>query len=90
MAQNSTIKINKTRRRFIAISTGVYGRNKDALILFAGLDYKNARLGISYDVNLSPLKAASQYQGGMEISLKWLIFKNKKVQKASPTPCPIF
>ncbi len=83
-------KIQKTRRRFMALSTGIYARNKDALILFAGMDYKNARLGISYDINLSPLKAASQYQGGMEISLKWLIFKNKKVQKIEATPCPIF
>ncbi len=83
-------KIQKTRRRFMALSTGIYGRNKDALILFTGMDYKNARLGISYDINLSPLKAASQYQGGMEISLKWLIYKNKKVHKMESTPCPIF
>lgn len=83
-------KIQKTRHRFMALSTGIYSRNKDALILFAGMDYKNARLGISYDINLSPLKVASQYQGGMEISLKWLIFKSTKVPKIESTPCPIF
>ncbi|MCK5845942.1 MAG: PorP/SprF family type IX secretion system membrane protein [Bacteroidales bacterium] len=83
-------KFEKTRKRYMAMSTGIYGRNRDALILYAGLDYKSARLAITYDINFSPLKAASQYRGGMEISLKWLIFKNKKQVKVQSIPCPIF
>ena len=83
-------KVQKTRRRYMALSTGIYGRNKDALILYVGMDYKAARLAITYDINMSPLKAASQYRGGMEISLKWLFFKNSKVPTLQTTPCPIF
>ncbi len=83
-------KIHKTRKRFMAISTGIYGRNKDALILYTGIDYKSVRLSISYDINLSPLKAASQYRGGMELGLKWFIFKREKAPSIEATPCPIF
>ncbi len=83
-------KFNKTRNNYMALSTGLYGRNIDALIVYAGIDYKSAKLAITYDINMSPLKTASQYRGGMEISLKWLIFKNKKAPKRQTIPCPIF
>ena len=83
-------KIHKGRKRLISLSTAMYIRNIDAAILFAGIDYHKLRLGISYDINTSALKAASQYRGGTEISIKYLIFKNKRAPKLQTTPCPIF
>ncbi|OYT11413.1 MAG: hypothetical protein B6I18_04215 [Bacteroidetes bacterium 4572_112] len=83
-------KVHKQRKKYMAVSAGLYARNKDAATIYAGLDYKNARLAISYDINTSPLKAASLYRGGTEISLKWLIHKHNKVPSIKTTPCPIF
>ncbi|MCH2046652.1 MAG: PorP/SprF family type IX secretion system membrane protein [Saprospiraceae bacterium] len=41
----------------------------DALIFIVGLDYLNFQFGISYDVNISALRAASSGRGAMEFSL---------------------
>ena len=52
-----------------AIQFGAYYRVKDAVIFTAALDYKrNMTFGVSYDVNVSKLKTASQLRGGLEFS----------------------
>lgn len=53
------------------IGLGIYYRTDDALIpklLYEAGDYA---IGISYDVNLSPYRSASNYKGGFEISLRY-------------------
>jgi len=52
--------------------TGVWGRTSDAGNLFAGLMYNNWTFGMSYDINLSNLLPASQYQGGLEVSVIYI------------------
>ena len=54
---------------------GLYTRWKDALIAFTQIDY-NSKLSISmsYDINISKLRAATNLRGGIEIGLKYLIF----------------
>jgi hypothetical protein len=59
----------------------------DALIPYLGLDFGSFTLGLSYDVNISALKTASQSQGGIEISLVY-IKKSSDGRKA--VPCPKF
>lgn len=59
----------------------------DALIPYVGLDYGNFSLGITYDVNVSALKTASQSQGGIEISL---IYIKKASDGRHGVPCPKF
>lgn len=54
------------------VYAGAWFRYGDAIIPYAGLEFGNYRLGISYDVNVSRLSAASQRRGGMEISLIWI------------------
>lgn len=83
-------KIHQDRRSFFAMSTGLYFRGNDAVIIYLGMDFKNLKLGATYDINVSSLSVASSYLGGMEISLKWLIIRGDKIRKLSPTPCPIF
>ena len=83
-------KIHQDRKRYFALSTGAFLRNKDAVILYMGMDYKNLKLGATYDINMSSLSVASHYMGGMELSLRWLIFKKRQIRKIGPTPCPIF
>lgn len=48
---------------------GAYSRFGDALIPHLALDFKNVRLGLSYDVNNSDLQVATNSKGGLEISL---------------------
>ncbi len=58
----------------------------DALIPYLGLEFGGFRLGASYDVNISSLKAASQSRGGIEISLIFI----KRPPGNKGIPCPHF
>ena len=69
---------------------GVWGRFSnltDAVIPYVGLDVGSFTVGLSYDVNVSSLKPASQGQGGFEISL---IYIKKPADGKKPIPCPRF
>ena len=59
----------------------------DALIPYVGLDFGSFTLGLSYDVNISALKTASQSQGGIEISL---VYIKKASDGRKSIPCPKF
>jgi hypothetical protein len=54
-----------------AIGLGVYYRNQDAMITSLLLEYKAYAIGVSYDLNISQLKAASSFKGGMEITIRY-------------------
>ncbi|MEW6470026.1 MAG: PorP/SprF family type IX secretion system membrane protein [Bacteroidota bacterium] len=54
------------------LSLGAFYRNKDALILAMMLEIGQYAIGISYDVNTSTLKNASDYKGGFEIALRFI------------------
>ena len=51
---------------------GLWYRLSDAVIPYVGLGYKDFRLGMSYDVNVSSLNAASNGKGGFEVSLIYI------------------
>lgn len=69
---------------------GAFYRYNDAVIPVLKMDYMRYSFGFSYDVNVSPLKAASNLQGGYEISLvRTGLFKDPKWEK-SRTACPHF
>lgn len=72
-----------------AISLGAFYRLKDAVVLAAGMDYKNYTVGISYDVNTSKLIAATNQRGGFELSIIY-IFKKAIPFIAKKRVCPIF
>ena len=55
-----------------AVFLGGWTRLQDAIMITAGLEYKGLRFGVSYDYNNSDLKAASNGNGGFEISLVYL------------------
>jgi type IX secretion system PorP/SprF family membrane protein len=74
---------------YSAITTGIFIRNKDALIVKAGLEQQRWIFGISYDFNFSDLTPASKYLGGYEISITYII-NQKRQKKAKDIPCPIF
>jgi type IX secretion system PorP/SprF family membrane protein len=70
---------------------GLWGRftnnTTDAVIPYVGLDYSDFSLGVTYDVNVSTLKTASQSRGGIEISL---IYIKKPSNGRKAVPCPKF
>lgn len=74
--------LHRTRNEYQAFQLGLWSRisNKietgvltDAAILSTRFDYNNFTLGFSYDINVSPLKPASNYNGGFEFALSYKI-----------------
>ena len=61
----------------------------DALIPYVGIDYGSFNLGMTYDVNISAFKTASQGRGGIEISLIYILKKSDGSANWS-IPCPRF
>ena len=57
---------------------GATYRVDDAIAPFVGFHLGDFTLGLSYDVNMSDLKAASQSKGGLEISLSYI--RHKKIR----------
>ena len=55
-----------------ALSIGAYYRTRDAAIAALLLEYSHYALGISYDINTSPLTQASHGRGGVEISIRYV------------------
>jgi type IX secretion system PorP/SprF family membrane protein len=74
---------------YISLTAGLFYRNRDAMVFSAGFDYRLFTFGLSYDMNVSRLRPASYYRGGLEFSLIYTYAKLKS-RKARPIPCPIF
>jgi type IX secretion system PorP/SprF family membrane protein len=55
-----------------AISLGATYRWADAITPIVAVEYLWFRLGVSYDVNVSKLSKATGFQGGLEVSLKFI------------------
>ena len=72
------------------IHAGAFLRWKDALIPVLKIDKHPMSLAISYDVNVSPLKTASQGRGGFELSLAYIGFLNRENSSRDKVLCPKF
>lgn len=68
---------------------GGFLRWKDAFIPVLKLDTHSFSAAISYDMNVSALKTASQGRGGLELSLTYMGFLDHENAKYK-TPCPKF
>ena len=65
---------------------GSWIRFGDAIIPYVGLEFSSFRLGLTYDVNTSSLKTASEGEGGIELSLIYIA----KRAEGKGLPCPKF
>jgi len=65
---------------------GSWYRFNDAIIPYLGLEFAGFRIGATYDINVSSLKAGSQSRGGMEISVIYI----KRPAGYKGIPCPKF
>ena len=59
-------------------------RNPDALIVVVGGTFYNVEAGISYDLNVSELHGATNYKGGVEFSLIYIIPSTKLTKITIP------
>ncbi len=68
---------------------GTMHRMNDAQIVILRYDYGNWGVGLSYDVNISTLEAASNFRGGFEIGI---VYKSTNTEKSKQKPigCPVF
>jgi len=69
---------------------GAFYRIGDAIIPVVKVKYKNLALGISYDINTSSLKEASNMQGGYEVTLFLTGRYPNKHANWGKTICPRF
>jgi len=65
---------------------GTWFRVGDAIIPYLGIEFAGMRIGATYDINVSSLKAGSQSRGGMEISIIYI----KRPAGFKGIPCPKF
>lgn len=64
-----------------AVYGGLFYRNLDAAYISLGMDYQAWFVGVSYDLNFSKLVPASRARGGLEIAVRYIMyrFKPKKI-----------
>ena len=69
-----------------SVYIGSWYRFNDAVIPYVGLEFLGLRIGVSYDINTSSLKAATGSRGGSEVSI---IYIKRKIEQKG-IPCPKF
>ncbi len=79
--------LNDEAGMYRTVFGGFYYRTKDAGYILAGMNYDQWRVGISYDINLSGLKPASNAKGGLEFSVVY-IFKKFRPEQVNHRICP--
>lgn len=73
----------------LAMGVGLFYRWNDALVPLIKFDYYNLSLGVSYDVNVSKLKTASQMKGGFELTLSYKNYLNIRSSSSQQSRCPV-
>lgn len=88
MLSHDFIQIDEDQKK--GISAGVFYRLNDAFTPVVKLDFFDYSLGVSYDVNTSKLKSASQYRGAYEVTLSYKAFNHRYNSSADKVKCPVF
>jgi type IX secretion system PorP/SprF family membrane protein len=90
---NVKFLLGKRRQEYQAFQIGTWFRTSrdfesgaisDAFILSTRFDFNNIAMGFSYDVNVSDLNAASNGNGGFELSLIYTVCKGFQRQNICP------
>ncbi len=85
-----SLKLDDPVESHYVISGGLMVRWNDALIPVAKFDVKPLTFAISYDVNVSALKTASQGRGGFELSLSYQKYFERNNSSREAVRCPRF
>ena len=62
----------------------------DAIYPMLGARYKNLRVGLAYDVNISDLNSVSNYRGGFELAANYIVKIYKPAKIKTRVICPRF
>jgi type IX secretion system PorP/SprF family membrane protein len=74
----------------VSITGGIFYRHKDAMMPVVKLEYYKTTIGMSYDMNTSKLKTASEYRGGYEVTVSYKAFRTKYTSPKDMMRCPRF
>ncbi|MDQ6756983.1 MAG: PorP/SprF family type IX secretion system membrane protein [Bacteroidota bacterium] len=83
-----SIKLDDPEDPKYVFHAGAFLRWKDAIVPVAKIEYKPFTIAVSYDVNLSQLKTASNGRGGFELSISYQTYFNHSSKEA--IRCPRF
>jgi type IX secretion system PorP/SprF family membrane protein len=86
---HASLKFFFNRDENKAILTGLCLRARDAAVFRLGYTNSTLQSGISYDINVSRFNRASNYRGGLEIFVNYII-KMKPGFIARKRYCPVF
>ena len=85
-----SLKLDDPTDPHYVISGGGFLRWKDAFIPVIKIEVSPLTFALSYDVNVSTLKTASQSHGGFELSLSYQKFNNGDKSSREAVRCPRF
>lgn len=85
-----SLKLDDPTDAHYVISGGGFLRWKDAFIPVVKLEVMPLTFALSYDVNVSSLKASSQSQGGFELSISYQKFVDRDNSSREAVRCPRF
>ncbi len=74
----------------VSLAVGAYYRWNDAIIPVVKLTMYKWTMGLSYDVNVSKLKSASQMRGGFELTASFRGFLNTRSTSRDKMRCVTF
>jgi hypothetical protein len=86
----SRLNSEETRISQLSIGAGLFTRLGDAIIPTMKVSYDHLDVNLSYDVNISQLKSASQGRGGFEIGLSFRAFTTNGNSSLNSVRCPRF
>lgn len=72
-----------------SVSGGLFYRWNDAVIPMLKFDINRVSIGLTYDMNVSKLKAASQMQGGFELTMAYRNFLKIRNSSSDRMRCPV-
>lgn len=75
---------------FGSVSARFSTGNADAVIIGAGMEFYNVRLGVSYDINFSGLRTATRAQGAIEVGAVYIFRKERQGPIQYHSYCPRF
>lgn len=70
-----------------SVGGGLLYRWNDAIIADLFFNWKDVRLGIAYDINISRFVAATRARGSVELTLSY-IFRKRTIKRIGKEPCP--
>ncbi len=85
-----SVKVGEPDLPSYVIHGGAFLRWKDALIPVIKIDYSPVSVAVSYDLNVSQLKTASQGRGGFELSVSYIGFFDRDNSSRNAVLCPRF